>query len=340
MEVAVVGGSGYAGAEVLRLLAGHPQLDIGVVAGRSTAGRPLREVFPQLGLDGDVVAPDLDTLTAADAVILATPHGASLELAPALLERGATVLDLSGAFRLDAETFAAWYGEEHPAPALAPAVYGLPELGRDALKGASLVAVPGCYPTAALLALAPLAGLVDPATVVVAGLSGTSGAGKGLRDDLHASHVLGNVAPYGAPRHRHTPEIEQRWAAAAGLDTPVPLTFTPHLVPMSRGLVCTVTATLVGTGTGADVRAAFEARYGHEPFVTLLPDGDWPSTAHVLGANTARVGVAVDPRTHRVTASCAIDNLVKGAGGQAVQAANVVLGLPETSGLTTLAVYP
>lgn len=341
MEVAVVGGSGYAGAEVLRLLAGHPDLRIGMVAGRSTAGRALREVFPQLGLDGEVVAADPEALAAADAVILATPHGASLELVPALVERGATVLDLSGAFRLDAETFAAWYGEEHPAPALAPAVYGLPELGRDALKGASLVAVPGCYPTAALLALAPLAGLIDPATVVVAGLSGTSGAGKGLRDDLHASHVMGNVAPYGAPRHRHTPEIEQRWAAAAGLDTPVPLTFTPHLVPMSRGLVCTVTATLAAAAAADGVvRYAFEDRYGDEPFVTLLPEGTWPSTAHVLGANTAHVGVAVDPRTGRVTAACAIDNLVKGAAGQAIQAANAVLGLPETSGLPTMAVYP
>lgn len=340
MEVAVVGGSGYAGAELLRLLAGHPELRVATVAGRSTAGRPLREVFPQLGLDGLVAAADPAVLARHDAVFLATPHGASLELAPALVERGATVLDLSGAFRLDAETFAAWYGQEHPAPALAPAAYGLPELGRDALKGAALVAVPGCYPTAALLALAPLAGLVEPTTVVVAGLSGTSGAGRGLRDDLHASHVMGNVAPYGAPRHRHTPEIEQRWAAVVGLDTPVPLTFTPHLVPMSRGLVCTVTATLHTTTGASEVRAAAEARYADEQFVTLLPEGAWPSTAHVLGANTAHVAAAVDPRTHRVTAACAIDNLVKGAAGQAVQAANVVLGLPETSGLPTMAVYP
>lgn len=338
MEVGVVGGSGYAGGELLRLLAGHPTLKVTVVAGRASAGRPLAEVFPSLGLDGAVEPADPAVLARCEAVFLATPHAASLALAPPLLAAGATVLDLSGAFRLDAGTFTAWYGEPHPAPSLAPAPYGLPELFRGRLPGAPLVAVPGCYPTAALLALAPLAGLVDPGTVVVAGLSGTSGAGKGLRDDLHASHVMGDISPYGAPRHRHTPEIEHHWAAAAGLPAPAPVTFTPHLVPLPRGLVCTVTAAL--TADPAAVRPAYAAAYGAEPFVTVLDEGAWPSTAHVLGANIARVGVAVDARTGRVTAACAIDNLVKGAAGQALQAANVALGLPETDGLPTMAVYP
>lgn len=336
MEVAVVGGSGYAGGELLRLLAGHPTLKVAVVAGQRSAGRELREVFPQLGLDGQVVPADADALAGAAVVFLATPHGPSLALAPPLVEAGAIVVDLSAAFRLDPAAFEEAYGEPHPAPELAPAAYGLPELFRSALPGAALIAAPGCYPTAALLALAPLAGLVDPASVVVAGLSGTSGAGAGLRDDLHASHVMGSVAPYGAPRHRHTWEIEQGWAQLTGEHAPV--TFTPHLIPMPRGLVCTVTATL--THDTATVHDAYHSAYAAEPFVTVLPEGTWPATGHTLGANTARIGVAVDERTGRVTASCAIDNLTKGAAGQALQAANVALGLPEAAGLPTAAVYP
>jgi len=332
VDVGIVGGSGYAGGELLRLLAGHPALKVRVVAGQRTAGAELRALFPHLGLEGRVAAAAPDALADCDAVFLATPHTVSLALAPALVAAGTPVLDLSGAFRLPAEVFTDWYGDPHPAPALTPAVYGLPELHRDRLPGATLVAVPGCYPTAALLALAPLAGLVDPATAVVAGLSGTSGAGSALRDDLHASHAFGNVAPYGAPRHRHTPEIEHHWGQGA------PITFTPHLVPMARGLVATVTATL--TVDPAAVRPAATHAYAGEPFVTVLPEGAWPATAHVRGANTAHIGVATDPRTGRVTVACAIDNLVKGAAGQAIQAANALLGLPEATGLPTAAVYP
>lgn len=340
MDVAVVGGSGYAGGELLRLLSAHPACKVTAVAGARSAGRDLAEVFGHLGLEGRVVPAEPQALADAEVVFLATPHGPSLDLAPALVSSGATVVDLSAAFRLTPAAYAQAYGEPHPVPALAPAPYGLPELFRDSLPGAPLVAAPGCYPTATLLALAPLAGLVDPASVVVAGLSGTSGAGAGLREDLHASHVMGGVAPYGAPHHRHTWEIEQGWAALAGLPKPLPITFTPHLVPMSRGLLATVTASLT-PGTGAEaVIAAYRAAYDAEPFVTVLADGSWPSTAHVLGANTARLGVAVDARTGRVTAACAIDNLGKGAAGQAVQAANVAVGLPEGAGLPTAAVYP
>jgi N-acetyl-gamma-glutamyl-phosphate reductase len=340
VDVGVVGGSGYAGGELLRLLAAHPALKVRVVAGRRSAGQDLRAVYPHLGMDGEVVAADPAVLGSCDLVFLATPHAVSLELAPALVAAGTPTLDLSGAFRLPPATFTDWYGDAHPAPELAPAPYGLPELFRAHLPGAPLVAVPGCYPTAALLALAPLAGLVDPAGVVVNGLSGWSGAGAGLRDDLHASHASGNLTLYGAPRHRHTPEIEQGWAALAGLDGPVPLTFTPHLVPLARGLVCTVTAPLLPGADPGAVRAAADERYAAEPFVTVLPEGAWPSSVAVRAANTAHVGVATDPRTGRVTVACAIDNLTKGAAGQAVQAANVVLGLPEPTGLPTAAVYP
>lgn len=333
MDVGIVGGSGYGGAELLRLLAAHPTLKVTTIAAHSAAGRDLSEVFPHLGMAGALVPAEAANLDGCDLVFLATPHEASLDLAPALAAQGATVVDLSGAFRLDPDTFAQWYAMPHTAPELAPAAYGLPELFRDRLAGAKLIAAPGCYPTAALLALAPLAGLVGPATVVVNGMSGTSGAGKGLRDDLHASHAMGSVAPYAAPKHRHTPEIERYWCA----DAP-PISFTPHLVPMSRGLICTVTAQL--TDPDADVRAAYAAAYADEPFVTLLADGVWPATAHVLGGNAAHLGVAVDARTGRVTAACAIDNLVKGAAGQAIQAANVALGLPEAAGLSAMGVYP
>ena len=339
--IGVVGASGYGGAELLRLLGSHPTLKLRTVAAGSAAGRRVEEVFPHLGEDlgvGPLVPAAAEHLDGCDLVLLATPHEVSLRLAPALLDGGQGVVDLSGAFRLPADAFATWYGVPHTAPELAPAVYGLPELWRDRVGGARLVANPGCYPTAALLALAPLAGLVDPDRVVVTGLSGTSGAGKGLRDDLHASHVIGNVAPYGAPRHRHTAEIAGGWRELAGGGGTV--SFTPHLVPVARGLVCTVVAELAAGVAEADVRGAYEAAWGGEPFVRLLPPGAWPQTAHTLGANSAHVGVAVDPAAGRVTAACAIDNLVKGAAGQALQNANLLCGLPETAGLPTAAVYP
>lgn len=284
-----------------------------------------------------LVAPEIGALSACELVFLATPHSASLELAPPLVAAGSTVVDLSGAFRLPAAEFSAWYGEEHAAPDLTPAPYGLPELFRDSLAGASLVAVPGCFPTAALLALAPLTGLVDPTSAVIVGMSGTSGAGKGLRDDLHASHAFANVTAYGAPRHRHTGEIARQWAALTGVDCPV--TFTPHLVPMSRGLVCTAVANLNEGVGAAEVDASYRDRYDAEPFITVLQD-TWPATTHVVGGNSAHVSVVVDDATGRVTASCAIDNLVKGAAGQALQVANLLCGLPEGTGLPVAGMYP
>lgn len=340
MDVGIVGGSGYGGAELLRLLAGHPTLTVRTVAAKTNAGRDLSEVFPHLGMHGTLAPSEAEALDGCDVVFLATPHEASMALAPALLTQGAAVIDLSGAFRLDAATFTDWYGRAHTAPDLAPAAYGLTEVLRADLQGTRLIANPGCYPTAALLALWPLAGLVETSSVVVAGMSGTSGAGRGLREDLHVSHALANVSAYAAPRHRHTPEIESGWARAAGLAAPAPVSFTPHLVPMARGLLATVTADLLDGTDAAAVRAAYAECYDAEPFVTVLADGAWPATAHVSGGNAAHVGVAVDQRTRRVTAVCAIDNLVKGAAGQAIQNANVALGLPETAGLSAAGLYP
>lgn len=340
MDVGVVGASGYGGAELLRLLAGHAALKVTAVAAHEAAGKDLADVAPHLGMSGPLAPAEPDVVSDCALVFLATPAAASLRLAPQLLARDVAVVDLSGGFRLDAETFASWYGLHHTAPELTPAPYGLCELFRDEVAGARLVANPGCYPTAALLALAPLGGVVDPATVVVTGLSGTSGAGRKLREDLHASHALGNAAAYGAPGHRHTPEIETWWARAAGLDVVPTISFTPHLVPMSRGELCTITATL-SDGADADaIRGRYHERYDPEPFVTVVPAGRWPATTHVAGANTAHVGVAVDERSRRVTVSCAIDNLVKGAAGQAIQNANRMVGLPETDGLPTMGMYP
>ena len=339
MDVGIVGGSGYGGAELIRLLAAHPTLEVAVVAAGSRAGEDLRDVFPHLGLDGVLAPSEPDALAGCDVVFLATPHAVSADLAPALIGQGATVVDLSGAHRLTVAQLEEWYGLAVPDPALVPAVYGLPELFRDDLPGARLIAGPGCYPTAALLGLAPLVGLVDPATVSIVGMSGTSGAGRGLRDDLHISHAHHNTGAYAAPRHRHTPEIERQWSRLTGADAAV--TFVPHLVPQVRGMVVTTTAQLLEVGGDvADVHAVAVQRYADEPFVHVLAEGSWPQSTHTLGANTAHLGIAADERTGRVTVSVAIDNLTKGAAGQAIQAANVALGLPESDGLPTMAVYP
>lgn len=342
MDVGVLGGSGYAGAELLRLLGDHPAFKVRVVAGARAAGRRIGEVFPQLvatSLATDrIAAADDDVLRHCQVLFAATPHAVSLELLPGLLGEGRTVVDLSGAFRLPPAQFREWYGLQHTAPGLTPAHYGLPELWRDDLPGAQLIAGPGCYPTAALLALAPLAELIAEGPVTVTGMSGWSGAGRGLRDDLHASHAHGNVAPYGAPGHRHTPEIARQYEALGG--PAARLSFVPHLVPMTRGQVVTCVAPLADDVTADDVRDAVARRYRDEPFVTALPPGTWPQSTHVIGANTAHVGVAVDERARTAIAACALDNLVKGAAGQAVQAANVAVGAGETAGLPTAGMYP
>ncbi len=341
-SVGIVGASGYGGAEVVRLLAGHPELSVEVVTGAEQAGRRLEDSLPSLaGLPAGALtlAPSTpEALATCELVFLATPHGPSLELAPTLADRGQTVIDLSAAFRLEADDFARHYGEPHPVPERAPAPYGLPELFRDGLAGADLVANPGCYPTATLLALAPLLDLVDLETVVVSGMSGTSGAGRKQREDLHASHAFGNAAPYGLPSHRHRPEIAARCADLAGVTPRV--SFAPHLMPTSRGQLCTVLADLAGDVDAEAPRTALAEHYADEPFAHVLPEGTWPHTAHVAGSNSAHVAVAVDAQAGRVIAACAIDNLVKGAAGQAVQCANVLRGLPETAGLPVAGVYP
>jgi N-acetyl-gamma-glutamyl-phosphate reductase len=348
IRVAVAGASGYAGGELLRLLAGHPDLEIAAVTGGSSAGKPVTSVHPQLtghpAFDGRAFEPTYpDLLAAAELVFMALPHGESAALAQQLPD--ARVIDLSADFRLADE--AAWqrfYGT----PYSGRWVYGLPELpgARQRIADATRVAAPGCYATTSILALAPLlaAGLADPADIVIVAASGTSGAGRSPRPDLLASEVMSSMSAYKVGgTHRHTPEIEQALAEVAPGKPAI--SFTPLLAPMPRGILATCTARLapgVAADPGADrlLRAAFAGAYGGGPFVHLLPAGQWPASGAVSGSNAAHLQVAADPHAGRAVVVCATDNLGKGAAGQAVQIANLMLGLPETAGLTPHGVAP
>jgi N-acetyl-gamma-glutamyl-phosphate reductase len=343
-RLGIVGASGYGGAELLRLVAAHPALEASVVAAHSQAGSPVASLFPNLAGDRVFDHIEVEALAGCDVVVLAGPHDLALELGPELHDAGVRVVDLSAAFRLSVDGFATWYGDAHGRPDLAagdPAaadgvVYGLPELGyRDAVRTATLVANPGCYPTATLLGLAPLAGLLVPGTVVVDAKSGTSGAGRAAKDHLHFAHVHGDLAAYGAPGHRHTGEIERWLPGDLG-----PVSFTPHLVPMVRGLLATAYAGLA-EGVGEDtVQGALLDAYDGEAFVHVLPPGEFPHTKALAGSNGCQLSAVVDPRTRRVTVTSAIDNLGKGAAGQALQNVNLLLGIEETTGLTSIGVYP
>ena len=339
-RVAVAGASGYAGGEVLRLLLGHPEVTIGAVTAYNSAGDRLGVHQPHLVplTDRIIEHTTPENLGGYDAVFLALPHGQSHALAAKL---GADTIDIDCGADHRLTDPAAWerfYGGEHPGSW----PYGMPELpnGRDALRGAKRFAVPGCYPTSASLAWAPAlaAGLVEPDVVVVAA-SGTSGAGKSPKVNLLGSEVMGAASAYGVGGvHRHTPEMIQNMSAAAGV--PVTVSFTPVLVPMSRGILATVSAPARAGVTVDDVRAVYEKAYGDEPFVHLLPAGQWPSTAATLGANTVLLQVALDAAAGRVVVIAALDNLTKGTAGAAVQCLNLALGLPETTGLSTVGVAP
>ncbi|MBW3620468.1 MAG: N-acetyl-gamma-glutamyl-phosphate reductase [Actinobacteria bacterium] len=348
-QVGIVGASGYGGVELLRLADAHPAVDVAVIAAHAQAGQQVSALFPNLPGPRTFDAIDVDQLAGLDLVFLATPHAPALELGSALARRGTPVVDLSAAFRLPAEGFARWYGEEHPEPTLAPAsdgthggeraAYGLPEHTRATVRGARLVANPGCYPTAALVGLVPLAPLLQPGSVVIDAKSGTSGAGRGAADSLHFSHVHGDLVAYGAPGHRHTGEIEH-WLSVLGGRDLGPVSFTPHLVPMARGLLATSYAALAPGVSADDVRTALDEAYADEPFVAVLPPGTFPHTKALAGSNGVQVSAVVDERTGRVLVTAAEDNLGKGAAGQAVQNANILLGLDETTGLTAIGMYP
>jgi N-acetyl-gamma-glutamyl-phosphate reductase len=345
--VALFGATGYAGREAARLLHGHPGLRLAAAfAGRDRDGAPLGAIHPSLRGLVDLPVTGVDAnggLEAAAAALrrdgvrfalLATPEETSLLLAPRLLSAGVRVVDLSGAFRLDhAAAYPAWYGFEHGAPdLLARAAYGLCEWAGDALSAADLVANPGCYPTAALLALLPLrrADLIDlSAPVVIHAASGVSGAGRRAREDLLFCEVDGSIRPYGLPRHRHLAEIASRAALVPGEE----VLFYPHLVPIERGLLCSISLRLRPSAAPSDVAAAFGGAYATAPFVRLLGEGSLPATADVRGTNACALGWICEARGRQAAVFAAIDNLVKGAAGQALQNLNLLAGRPETEGL-------
>lgn len=346
LKVAVAGASGYAGGEVLRWLLQHPDVEIGAVTAGGNAGARLGIMHPHLFPLGDRVLDETtaEVLAGHDAVVLALPHGHSATVASSL---GAEtiVIDCGADFRLRDES--AWT-QFYDTPYAGSWAYGLPELavaggakGRDALAGANRVAVPGCYPTAVSLALAPglAAGVIEPADVVVVAASGTSGAGKSLKPHLLGSEVMGSMSPYGVGGvHRHTPEIEQNLSAAVGAS--VTVSFTPTLAPMPRGILATCTAK-AAPGTSAEaIREAWHTAYAGEAFVHLLEPGTWPATSAVIGSNHVTVQVTLDERTRRVVAVAAVDNLAKGTAGAAVQCLNLAAGLPEATGLLGSGVAP
>jgi N-acetyl-gamma-glutamyl-phosphate reductase len=348
IRVAVAGASGYAGGELLRLLAGHPDLEIGAVTAGTSAGKPITAIHPNLtghqAFDGrDFQPTDASTLGNAELIFMALPHGESAALARELPD--SRIVDLSADFRLaDEDAWNRFYGVPHAGRW----TYGLPELpgARQAIKTARTAAAPGCYATAAILALAPLlgAGLVSPADIVIVAASGTSGAGRSPRPDLLASEVMGSMSAYKAGgTHRHTPEIEQALGELAHSD--VTISFTPVLAPMPRGILATCTARLTAATTNDQdldtiLRKAFEHAYAGGPFAHLLPAGQWPASGALSGSNGAHLQVTADTHAGRAVVVSAIDNLGKGAAGQAVQIANLMLGLPEAAGLTSHGVAP
>mgnify|MGYP001216266461 FL=1 len=341
IKIAVAGCSGYAGGEILRLLLNHPEVEIGALTAKTSAGTTLFEHHPHLTPLAHRVVVDTtpENLAGHDVVFLALPHGASAEVAEALGD-DVLVLDCGADFRLaDASAWEKFYGTPHAGTW----PYGLPELPgqRATLAAARRIAVPGCYPTATTLALLPAltAGLVDGHDVVVVAASGTSGAGKAPKTHLIAAEIIGSVSAYGVGGvHRHTPELLQNFAL---LGAPNPtVSFTPVLVPTSRGILATVTAPLAKQTTPEEAHTAYVAAYADEPFVTVLPAGHWPMTQSVVGSNGVQVQVTVDAAAGRLVAVSAIDNLTKGTAGGAIQSMNLALGLPETLGLTSIGVAP
>lgn len=345
IRTAVVGASGYTGVELLRLLINHPGVELTALTSESYAGSPIGEVFPSLSRLLDLPCRKFDAREVAkdaDLAFLALPHSTAMAAAVELLPLGRKVIDLSADFRLrDPGVYRQWYGVNHLAPELLrEAVYALPELYRRQLASARLAAVPGCYPTAALLGLLPLVKreLIDPDSIVIDAISGASGAGRKPELPLHFSEAEGNFKAYNVARHRHTPEIEQEISRWVGRE--VMVTFTPHLAGAVRGILATITATLSASKGADELLTVYRQCYQSEPFVRVLQEGRFPETKQVAGSNFCDIGLAVDGRTRRCIVVVAIDNLVKGASGQAIQAMNVMSGLDERTGLHAAPIFP
>ncbi|MFM8546761.1 MAG: N-acetyl-gamma-glutamyl-phosphate reductase [Betaproteobacteria bacterium] len=350
IKVGIVGGTGYTGVELLRLLAQHPQVSLHAITSRKDDGMPVADLFPSLR--GRVALsfsdPAKAPLAGCDVVFFATPHGVAMAQAAELLAAGARVIDMAADFRLkDTVEFERWYKMPHSCPELlAESVYGLPEVNREAIRRARIVGMPGCYPTSVQLGLLPVLdpastrgnALIDPSSIIADCKSGVSGAGRKAEVHTLLSEASDNFKAYGVSGHRHWPEIRQGLSAIAG--HPVQLVFTPHLVPMIRGIHSTIYARLTPEGLRADLQALFEQRFASEPFVDVMPPGSTPDTRSVRASNIARIAIHRPPQSDLLMVLVVEDNLVKGASGQAVQAMNLMFGLPEEMGLTQLPVLP
>lgn len=346
INVAILGASGYTGSELVRLLLRHPDFRIAALSADSKAGRSMAEVFPQFA---GVTLPQLQKieeidLDAIDAVFAALPHGTTQSVIADVLSRkpGLKIVDLSADFRLaDLDAYAEWYGHPHKAPELqTEAVYGLVEVHREAIRGARLVANPGCYTTTAELPIIALleAGAIDPDEIVIDAKTGMTGAGRAAKEGMLFSEVSEGIHAYGVGKHRHMAELDQEFSAAAGRE--VKATFTPHLAPMNRGIYATIYVRAEGSVDAAGLHEILARRYADEAFVTVLPFGQVPQSRHVRGSNMVQIGVVADRRPGRAIVVSTLDNLVKGASGQAVQNMNLILGLPETTGLEQIALFP
>lgn len=344
--IGIIGASGYGGVQLVRLLLEHPEVEIAYLGGDSSAGKHYGSLYPHLAHRVDLNIEKIDPKEIADrceVVFLGLPNGLACEIAPALLERGCKVLDLSADYRFsNLKTYTDWYKKEREdGQTASSAVYGLPELHREPIKSARLIGCPGCYPTASLLALAPLLkqGLIDPSTAIIDAKSGTSGGGRQAKTNMLLAEADNSLGAYGVASHRHTPEIEQICSTLARQE--VTVQFTPHLIPMVRGILSTVYATLRDPGlVREDLLTIYNAFYRASPFVKVLPNGVYPQTKWACGTNLAYIGIQVDSRTGRVIVLSAIDNLIKGQAGQAVQCMNLMLGWDEALGLPKLSFYP
>lgn len=339
IQVAVIGAAGYAGEELLRILIRHRQADVAVITSRKYADQPVSTVFPRFsGSDLKFSAPDVDQIAkTCDVVFLALPHGLATEYAIPLLEAGLKVIDISADFRLkNPEKYKEYYQEDHPAvELLTEAVYGMPERYREQIKSAKLIACPGCYPTSSILPTAPLleAGLVSPDGIVVSSMSGVTGTGRKVALPLIFSECNESVRAYGTVAHRHLPEIEQEMAFAAGLDREIAINFIPHLVPVNRGINSTILLNANEGCTQEKIDEAYEKAYGNEQFVRVLGAKNFSDTKYVTMTNCCEIAYNIDPHTNKVIVTSAIDNLTKGASGQAVQCMNIIFGFEESEGL-------
>ncbi len=354
IEAAIVGGTGYTGVELIRLLSAHPNVNIKWLTSRSEAGKPVTSIFPSLRGFTDLVYSDLgddttDALSQCDVVFFATPHGVAMTQAPKLVAAGVKVIDLAADFRLQSlQAFESWYQHKHACPELLKqAVYGLPEINRDAIKKAAVIGNPGCYPTTAILGLKPLitaqnalgSALVER-RIIIDAKSGVSGAGRQAKLDLNYAETTDNFKAYGLAGHRHLPEIEQGIQAILASQIAHRIRFVPHLVPMVRGMFTTIHLGLTDEGVEQDLHSLYVTAYQNEPFIDVMPKGEYPDTRSVRASNRLRIAVYQDNSRHEATVLVVQDNLVKGAAGQAVQCMNVMFGFEETLGLNHVPIVP